>query len=581
MRARIALVGFLVAMLIVHGVVAYWSPIQGEDWTHWAWAAQHRDDGVIAWLVAHFTFAEAMSYLLSRCTIVHAILSPVASVALVIGVFTLALRRLPRATWDDVLGIALVSALIWITGPRAGLVWFHRPYVATHIYGATLAVWLVAPYRCGWSVRRAWWPLLVLGGLCVGTSTRTIATASLVGLGLALRALPRRERWMWLGFGALVVGTAIGYAKPPWIEFAKVFRRGLEANLNQLNLSIRESGELVSLVLGLLLANAVLRVIGRGGAPSETRPDGDDTWRWFFAWLAISAWALFGPKYSEATLLPATIAITVAALPYLLWFAQARLLRDALIVFAVLVHLITWSLALTTYRKLGDEGRARVAALDHARPGELVRIAPYSEVLPTFWCFGEDFLGAASRQKAALEIWQVRDIELVPPPRRYEPDPGLQLSLEVDGLSEAELKVARPPANWAGEPSVARTQFEQLVERLRSATHRPITARLVATNVTLQDTSRPILVAWVERGAMVSPKVSRSSLDANDRYSLTIKPPAASLFTEAWIVSGGAAHSTPYLEGHPRMQPMTAGLYVTVVCGAARCLVADAFVAKF
>ncbi|MDB4956284.1 MAG: hypothetical protein JWO36_3853 [Myxococcales bacterium] len=581
MRARIALVGFLVAMLVVHGVVAYWSPVQGEDWTHWAWAAQHRDDGVISWLASHFTFVEAMSYLLSRFTIVHAILSPLMSVALVVGVFTIALRRLPRATWDDVLGIALVSALIWITGPRAGLVWFHRPYVATHICGATLAVWLAAPYRCGWSVRRAWWPLLVLGGLCVGTSTRTIATASLVGLVFALRTQPRRERWMWVAFSALLVGTAIGYAKPPWIEFAKVFRRGLEANLNQLNFPIREAGELVSLVLGLLLVNVVLRVAGRSGAPSETRPNGDDTWRWFFAWLGISAWALFGPKYSEATLLPATIAISVAALPYLLWFAQARLLRYVLTVFAILVHVIVWWLALTTYSRLGEEGRERVAALEKARPGDVVQVAPYSEVLPTFWCFGEDFLGAASRQKAALEIWQVRDIELVPPPRRFEPDPGLRVALEVDGISESQLSSARPPVTWAGEPSVARTQFEQLVNRLRSVTHHPITARLVATNVTLQDASRPILIAWVEQGEVVSPNVSRSTLDANDRYSLIIKPPAASLFSEAWIVSGGTAHSTPYLEGHPRLQPMTAGLYVTVVCNPARCLVADAFVAVF
>ena len=52
-------------------------------------------------------------------------------------------------------------------------------------------------------------------------------------------------------------------------------------------------------------------------------------------------------------------------------------------------------------------------------------------------------------------------------------------------------------------------------------------------------------------------------------------------FNEAWIVHDGQCKVTPYLGGHPRLQPMVIGLYTTIVCNAERCLVADSFVPRF
>src|SRR5687767_11000880 len=222
MRARYAaLFGFVVAMSIVHAMVAFWTPVQGDAWDHWIWAAQHRDDATGTWLASflrtHFTFSDAIGYTLSRCRVFHVLVTPMVIIALVAGLFTLAMRRLPRATWDDILGLALVSALLWIGQPSAGVALFHLPNVALYVYGAAIAVWLVAPLRCGWQVSARWWPLLILGAYCAGTSSRAIATATLVGFALFMWRRPR-VRWMWITLGVLFVATIAGYLDPPWLE---------------------------------------------------------------------------------------------------------------------------------------------------------------------------------------------------------------------------------------------------------------------------------------------------------------------------------------------------------------------------
>ncbi len=375
---KLAAPAFLLAMAIVFAVVAAWTPLQGDDWGHLVWANQPGH----SFLAAHYEFARLVGYAIAVVPWLHVIVAPVAALALVIGCFVLALGRRPQATWDDALALALVSALFWIGGPRAGVVWFHRPFTAADVCGAAAAVWLVAPLRCGWTVRSSLWPVLVIAGYCVGTSTRTIGLATLIGVIVAVRRLPR-ERWHRVLIGGLVAGNIVGFASPPWFEAWRVVKRGLDPNLVLLNLPIREGGEIIALVLALVLANAGLRALGRSHAPDG--PAADHAWRWFFAWLGLAVLALFGPHYSEATLLPATAALAIGALPYLMWLARARLLRSVLVAFAVGTNVIAWTCALAAYHRFGADGAARLALLENARPGTVVTVPPYSQILPNFW----------------------------------------------------------------------------------------------------------------------------------------------------------------------------------------------------
>ncbi len=586
-RQRAAVVAFLAALYAVRAIVGWWTPLQGDDWNHFIWAGQHQGDSGGRWLALflgnHFAFSDAVGYLLARCDIFHALVSPLAMIALVVGVFTLAMRRLPRATWDDLLGLALVNCLIWIAQPTAGIALFQRANVAMYIYGGAAAVWFLVPLRCGWRVPTPAVPLLVLAGYAAGTSTRAIALATLVGALLMILASARpRARWMWIAFTGLAIGTLAGYALPPWLELARVFRRGLDPNLVLLKVPVVETGQVVSLLGALLLANAALGAFGRTRAPADGRPDPGDTLRWSIAWFLTTIWCLFGPRYKEATTLPATYMIVVAALPSFLWLARSRPLRIALVVIVILAHAIVWTAMLTRYHRFGAEGAARIAAIESAPKGTVAKIRPYSDIAETFWFPGEDLVFARQRQLLAIESFGLLDIDIDPMPRRLEPNPGVKVRLETDGLTPEQLVAARVPDIWATETSAARKQFDTLVRRLRKQFGKQFSARLVVENLTLPPRSdRPLLAAWADSKMTVIPRVARSTLDANSKYTIRIYGRDARRFDEAWILDGEHVTQAPYRVGAPQVQSLTSRLNAVIVCNKDRCLLAEAFVPRF
>ncbi|MEP6859973.1 MAG: hypothetical protein ABJE66_05095 [Deltaproteobacteria bacterium] len=566
-----ALIACVAAFALVHAVVALWTPVQGDAWLHWVWAGRHPDGGVGTWLLAHHTFAEAVGYVLARVAWVHIVVSPLVAVALVVGTCTIALRRLPRATGDDLLALGLVSALIWIAQPHAGMAWFYIPSVATHVYGAAIAVWLVAAARCGWIVP---WPLVIVASYCVGTSTRAIALVTLV----AVFVLVRRQRNMRVLLGALLVATVYGFARAPLLEIGKILRRGLDPNLFVLKLPIEAIGKVVSLVAAFALVELGRRVFGRLVAgDDDAQPDPRASAWLVVAYLATSVFCLFGPHYYEATLLPATLVLVVAAVPWLLWFARQRGYRITLIAFVVAVQVIAWATSLATYHWIGEEGARRMELIAAAKPGDVVTVPPYSDILATNWFFGEDFSTARMRQLVAVEAFGLRGIEILPEFRRLEENPHIMVELQVDGATPAQLAEASPPKIWSTVPSVAREQFDQFVHKLEPGAD----ARLVVTNVAFLDAkARPLVLAWLHGSELVSPRVVASTLDEENRYTVKMYTDLGR-FNEAWWIQAGVATKTPYRNGSPRMRPTLPVLSAIVVCNADRCLLADALVPRF
>jgi hypothetical protein len=582
--SRIAFAGSLVAMAIVHAMVAFWTPVQGDDWIHWVWHGEHVDAGIGRWLAAHWTLSDAIGYALARERLLHVILTPAIAVLLVIGLYVLAVRRLPRGEWRDVLGVALVSSMIWIAQPHAGVAWFHIPSVAMHVYGAAIAAWFVAPFRCGWQVPRAWWPVLAIAGYCVGSSSRAIATAALVGVAIMIFKLPRerRARWMWIALGGLVIGTAAGYADAPFIEFGRVVRRGLEPNLVLLKVPLESGGRLVAMIAAFVMVDLGLGALGRTRADATAMPDLGEPLRWFLASFATAIWCLFGPRYYEATFLPATCLLVIATLPFALWLATSRPLGIAIVIGVVAVHAIVWPIAVTSYHRFGAQGIARMSVLEQTKPGEVAIVTFYTPAQPTFWFPGEDLSPARLRQQVAVEAFGLRDIVISPVVRRLENNPRIEFKLDVDGASDAELRAARAPAVWSGVPPVARDQFELFVERLRAVTGKPVSARLVATNLTLVEAgARPLLGAWAEGGTIVAPRTQVSPLDENNEYTIRMYGSAIKLFDQAWVIDDGKVRTTPYRNAAPHIRPATARLNVLVFCNKDRCLVEDAFVPRF
>ena len=93
---KLAAPAFLLAMAIVFAIVAAWTPLQGDDWGHRVWANQPGH----SFLAAHYQFAALVGYAIAVAPWLHAIVAPLAALAIVIGCFVLAYGRRPQATCD-------------------------------------------------------------------------------------------------------------------------------------------------------------------------------------------------------------------------------------------------------------------------------------------------------------------------------------------------------------------------------------------------------------------------------------------------------------------------------------------------
>ncbi len=578
---RMALAGFVIAMLVVSAVSAWLSPLAGADWTQWTRPVRHVGDPTWSWIARHFTFADVMAYAVAHSTWVHTIVTPLACLALVIGAFTLALGRLPHPdSWDDVLGVMAVSALLWIGQPRPGFVLlFHRPHVAWHVYGCALALWTIAPFRCGWRPRGGLTVALALAAFLVGTTTRQLALATLVTIVGYLVRTPRadRGRWMGIALAALVPGTILGWFASPRIEIGKVVNRGLEHNLLVVNLSVREGGQIVAAVLLLVLAKLALDLWKPSPAPAL--PDAGATHRWFWIWFGLCVVALFGPRFGEASLLPATLVLCAAALPWMLWLAGTRL-RAVVIGLAVGVHVVMWTTGLVTFAELGGEFRERIAVLERTPKGSVAVIRPYSEVLPNPWFHGEDWF-TTSRQLVAIDVFGLADIDFAPTFRKLETNPRLVIRLEVEGATDAEVRAAAP-ARWATDLTHARTQFEGFARGLQRKLGKTFTARLVVDNLPFPERAeRPLHAAWYEGGRMTSPRIRRTNPGVNDEQSVTMPAPLARRMGETYLVREAKGTPIKNINGNFELQPMRAGLLAIVACDPKRCFAVDAWLPRF
>lgn len=576
-RPRLVLLGFLAALVAVHAIAGWWQPVQGDDWEHLLWDARH--DG--GWLASHFAMSDALGYAVTHSTLLHALVCGAAAAAIALGGFVVAFRRLPRDSWDDVIAVIAMSALIWIAQPRVGFVLFQRSNVAWHVCGCAVALWLIAPFRCGWRVGRAGAAVLAVAGWLVGTSSRQIALVTLIGFALAVRRTPPRDRarWMWLALGGLFAGTVAGFFDPPYLEPARVWNRGLEPNLIVLNMPVRAGGRAIALVLLLALTRLVIDVLRRAPPAPAALPDPGETRTWFWCWLALCILALLGPRYGEPTLLPATLALAVAALPYLPWLCATRAMRWTVIAIVVGAHAIAWPAALVAYARLSGEFHDRIARLEHAPTGSVPVVAPYSEPLGTRWAAGEDW-NQPNRQLVGIEVYGVRDIDFAPRFGRLEDNPRIAIALESDGLSPAQVRAASP-VYWATDPTSARDQFEAFVERARREVGRDFTVRLVATFDFAERRGRPVLVAWYERGRLTAPKVNRSNPDPNDRQRLTLPAALAGAHRDAYVIRGTTSEKADHDGIAYHVQSLVAGMVAVVACSPERCLMVDAWVPRF
>lgn len=582
MTPRRALLAWFAALIAVHAMAGLWQPLQGEDWLQLTWSGQRA-----GWIGGHFTAGDLASALFAVSAPAFAAISALATAALVLGGFVVAARRLPRATWDDTLGVIAISAMIWIAQPRVGFTCFHRPNVAAHVLGCAAAVWLIAPLRCGWRIAGWRTPVLALVGLIAATTTKQIALASVVGVAIGIWRAPTRSRGAWLVLAVTVTGTVIEMLDPPSATIARTFKRGLESNLLIMNLPLRQSAGVVSLLLLLALARFALAAWRPGMVPSgdeatdDAAPSPREARWWFWTWLALCAIALVGPRYSEASLLPATMALAIGALPFVLWLSRTRALRFVLAGLFVAIPAACWATALATYAEMHDEFEARLAQLRATPPGQVAVIAPYARFRPDGWTLGEDW-SSASRQLIGIAGFGVSDIDFTYPFAGYEANARISTRLEIHGLDDARRR-ALEPAVWATDVITARSQFERFHKAAARLVGETFDARLVVDDARLvfaERGTRPLDVIRLEHGVETSPSSTRANLvDASNRIRISMPAALASTYSEAYLVHDGEVHRLRY-EGGFLVPTVTTSLYAVVACAPTHCLLVDAFIPR-
>ena len=572
MKPRFVMTAFIVAVLVLHGVVSWLSPISYDDWDYLVWAAQHRHDPswFASFFAKHYTLGPMMNYTLARVPIVHAIVTPLCGLAVVWGTFTIAMRRLPRFdAWADVIGVVVIAAFIWIAAPRCGLVMFHRPYTALWLYGTAATLWVLVPFRCGWRVRGGWIVLLAIGGLLAATSTRQLGIVLVAMTFYAARK--QRASWIYIVLAAVVAGTALGFYRQSFDY--RGLRPGFELSLVALNTQIFENGELISLVGGLVIVKLVVGTLWpqhRG----EGLPDTSETLRWFGVWIAYIILALFGPKYVEASAFPGAVIVCIAAFPVVQWVMTSKPLRIVVLVLAIGINVIAWSMSLSIYVPFAQEYRERVATLRAAPKGSIPKIKPYSQIRPAFFAYGEDWSDAARRQYVAVGLYRLADIDFSPAFRRLEVNPKLEMKLVAEGVTPAQLSAAGSPDTWSGTLKAARQQFEYVRGNLKI--DNPNALRLVVEGLPADVLRGRELVAAT---ANLVPKITRRTADDESRHGIVVSPASlAKDYPEAYTVIDGKAAPVPFKRQRYMVTGMTSQLHAVVACNPTRCILVDAFI---
>ncbi len=595
--ARVLGVAFVGVFLVAHALLAWLSPLVDADWAAPMWDARFTYVGGVRWfgrfVADHWTFSDLATYLLGRLPSLHVVASPVAALALVLGMTTLAFGRVPRLRHGgEMLMVALASTFVWIATTRPGVLYFHRSSTGTHVYAAALATWVLAAYRGAWRPSRAAVIPFVIAAFWAGTSTRQVGIGTAIAAIVLLRRRPPAERPAWMRPATIAVslGAIAGCFDAPLLELRRVLARGFEQNLNFLINPLSETGKLVSLAALLALAKLTLEhVWPRFAAAPETAPDGGAdtlpapgvTFRLALTAVGLAALSLFGPRATEVTQLPATVVAIIAVLPYYRWLVASRPLRALCVALAVATHVVAWGVGFTTYRALNAEFEARLAAIARTPAGQVAVVAPYAESLPDAYRIGEDWGSAPFRQLLAIDVFGLHDIDFAPAFRTLDPNPHIDIRFESTGVTSAQLAAARAPTRWATQPVAARVQFKDLVDRLEDLGVTGFSARLVVHGIAPATfAGRPILGAWYEQGHLIAPYVTRGNKDEADRIPFSVKGESKALFTEAWILEAGQARRAEPGR-YVYIKPITTETQAIVLCTTHRCLLADAISPRF
>ncbi|HUQ07382.1 MAG TPA: DUF6056 family protein, partial [Kofleriaceae bacterium] len=369
----LAFSAMLLAWWSMYAIVAWWTPIQGEDWAQLGWIERHAPvgaDDVLETLYREPTTGDVGHLIGVALPAMHAVIAPTMIVLFIVGLFAFAFARRPDPrSWDDLWKLAFLHALVWLGAARVGVIFGHRPHVAHFVYGLCAMVWLLAAFRAAGPSPRGGVKLAV--GMAVlalfgGASNHHVAAAAIAFIIVTI--VRRRKRgepvpaWMWASLATSTIGLALLFTNPnPY--FAAIGRRGLASTFGQILYFLNEAGETVA-IASLTAFATLLKSRWRGTAmPMPTV--GELSWMTtcFFGGFIILALAVFGPRWGEPGMFAPSILFTAGGVVALVRLADDVWVKRAMIALTVAVHVVVAWKYVPAYREAHRYGELRMQQL--------------------------------------------------------------------------------------------------------------------------------------------------------------------------------------------------------------------------
>jgi hypothetical protein len=426
---------FVASLLIALAAMALLEPVVHDGWCHYARVLRHGDDPIRA-LQSYSPgrtnprIGQALLPLTYFRFPVHAILSPLMILFLVVSIFVHATGRWPRFSQGrDVALFVAISSMIWLLVPQVGHIFFYRPVLANYVYGLVFSLAVLIPLRLhGTTNRSSPNNLALVGGLFVGAlagmanehTGPVVILLYVLGVARVWRASGAPLRLVPAGM-TLLLGYLYLFFSPAQSKrygaiatesslFDNVVNRGLSANLALLWRIV----DVVWPVLAILAVVTLVLAVGRRArSDSVARGAG---WSeltipvvWGGAALVTGGIVMASPIVGGRLLFAPTVFTFIAVT----WWLDRLLSWRALVLptqlTALGVHLWFFSSALPLYATLHEEFEDRAEVVGSTRPGDvaLVPLMTSSEGNRLF--NGDNFKYRWGRRRARLRCGRDRN----------------------------------------------------------------------------------------------------------------------------------------------------------------------------
>jgi hypothetical protein len=428
-RAPLVWAAVLVPLWIVLVLCTLWEPVLGDGWGHVEFHIYYPLSIDNLWFFAKYNYLSMNPRLGQTLTMLlytpgpwHVIVTPLVEIGMFLLLTTLALGRWPcPRRRDDALLFTLIVALVVACTPDIGLMLFYRPFTGNYLFGLTISLLFLVPYRLHVEkpLAHGWWlivPMLVLGAAAGMSNEHTGPAIGVLAIAVFAYAMRRGDPppwWMIAGIVGLVGGgLALFFAPGQDVRYSglamqdsmlgRIASRGFVGN-------VKVFGN-IALYLCASLPWVALGLVARRRADPMSRTRLLATLALGAAAVLVAATLLASPKIGQRLWLASIVLASTAIASWVAVQLQPRWARTLAWIGAAGWLAFAAFRCVSAYYVVGREFDDRLAAISATPANGTVTVAPFS-VAKSKWFYGDDFL-IPSKRASVSDLYGLHAIEL-------------------------------------------------------------------------------------------------------------------------------------------------------------------------